>query len=156
MLKTTVANHQLVADQKGLTIEVLLPPQEGIVKIDRQRINQVLDNLIGNAMKFSPDGGTITVAMTLDQGQVLIVVADEGIGISPEQHERIFERFYQIDGSARRRFGGTGIGLAIVKRIIDAHRGKIWVESEIEKGSAFFFMLPLALESVAKAVPEMN
>jgi len=150
MLKTTVSNHQLVADQKGLTIKVSLPPEEAIVKIDKQRINQVLDNLIGNAMKFSPDGGSISVSMSLDNKHVLIIVADEGIGISPEQHDRIFERFYQIDGSPRRRFGGTGIGLAIVKRIIDAHRGRIWVESELNRGSAFFFMLPLAVKRVAE------
>lgn len=156
MLQTTVMNHQLVANQKGLTIKVNLPAEQAIVNIDKQRINQVLDNLIGNAMKFSPDGGTISVSMSIENDQVLIIIADEGIGISPEQHDRIFDRFYQIDGSARRRFGGTGIGLAIVKRIIDAHSGKIWVESELKKGSAFFFILPLALNSVNKVVPELN
>ena len=156
MLSTTVINHQLVADQKGLKIKVNLSPNKGIVNIDKQRITQVLDNLIGNAMKFSPDGGSIKVSMVIENDQVLVVVADEGIGISPEQHERIFERFYQIDGSARRRFGGTGIGLAIVKRIIDAHQGKIWVESELNRGSAFYFMLPLAINQAAKVVPEPN
>ncbi|KAA3656722.1 MAG: GAF domain-containing protein [Chloroflexi bacterium] len=156
MLQTTVANHQLVADQKGLTINVMLSSEKGMVNIDKQRITQVLDNLIGNAMKFSPDGGSIKVSMTVEQNKVLVIVADEGIGISPEQHERIFERFYQIDGSARRRFGGTGIGLAIVKRIIDAHHGKIWVQSELNRGSAFYFMLPLANSQVAKTIPELN
>ncbi|VAW36779.1 hypothetical protein MNBD_CHLOROFLEXI01-3756, partial [hydrothermal vent metagenome] len=69
---------------------------------------------------------------------------------------RIFERFYQIDGSARRRFGGTGIGLAIVKRIIDAHDGEIWVESEINKGSAFFFTLPIVKQDIAEGLPELQ
>ena len=157
LLRTTVINHQIVADQKGLTINVTLPPDRGNVNIDKQRITQVLDNLIGNAMKFSPDGGSIGVSMLVENDQVLVIVADEGIGISPEQHERIFERFYQIDGSARRRFGGTGIGLAIVKRIIDAHHGKIWVESELNKGSAFYFMLPLAKNQVQnQTVLELN
>lgn len=150
MLQVSVANHQLVADQKGLTINVELPSEKGFVNIDKQRITQVLDNLLGNAMKFSPDGGSITVSMKVKNNKVLVAVADEGIGISPEQHERIFERFYQIDGSARRRFGGTGIGLAIVKRIIDAHHGKIWVRSELNRGSAFYFMLPLAEAPVAE------
>jgi signal transduction histidine kinase len=93
-------------------------------------------------MKFSPDGGVITVAMDETDDHVVVSVKDQGIGISPEKHQKIFERFYQIDGSASRRFGGTGIGLAIVKRIVDAHNGKIWVESEVHRGSAFTFRLP--------------
>lgn len=141
-LETAVAAHQMITNQKGVHIDFVLPDEAGMVIIDRGRINQVLDNLIGNAMKFSPDGGTIKISMKEEDEFVTIAVADQGIGISPEKHRRIFERFYQIDGSASRRFGGTGIGLAIVKRIIDAHHGKIWVESEIEKGSAFTFQIP--------------
>lgn len=143
-LETAVAGHKMIASKKGLTIDFALPSQKGVVIIDRGRINQVLDNLIGNAMKFSPNGGTITVTMKQDDNSVTVAVKDEGIGISPEKHKKIFERFYQIDGSASRRFGGTGIGLAIVKRIIDAHNGKIWVESEEQRGSAFTFQLPKA------------
>jgi signal transduction histidine kinase len=82
-------------------------------------------------------------------------VVDEGIGMPAEKHQRIFERFYQIDGSSRRRFGGTGIGLAIVKRIIDAHEGEIWVESELNKGSAFLFTLPIVKQDIATTVPEL-
>lgn len=143
LLQTAVAAHRLVADKKGITIEVAVPAEKGWVSIDKGRINQVLDNLIGNAMKFSPDGGTITVSMFEEDNSVCIVISDQGIGVPVDKHQRIFERFYQIDGSARRRFGGTGIGLAIVKRIIDAHHGKIWVESEVGRGSSFFFTLPL-------------
>lgn len=143
-LETAVSSHQMIASQKGLSINFQLPPHKGVVIIDRGRINQVLDNLIGNAMKFSPDGGTISVTMSEDNDMITVAVRDEGIGISPEKHKKIFERFYQIDGSASRRFGGTGIGLAIVRRIIDAHHGKIWVESEVQKGSAFTFQLPKA------------
>lgn len=146
-LETAVASHQMIASQKGLHIESRLPEDDGVVIIDRGRINQVLDNLIGNAMKFSPDGGTITISMTKEDDMVTVAVSDEGIGISPDKHRRIFERFYQIDGSASRRFGGTGIGLAIVKRIIDAHSGKIWVESEENRGSAFTFQIPLASDT---------
>lgn len=159
MLQTAVTNHRLVADKKGLSITCTMPPgQQGLVRIDKGRINQVLDNLIGNAFKFSPDGGTIHLALLENEveGDVLISVVDEGIGMSAEKHQRIFERFYQIDGSSRRRFGGTGIGLAIVKRIIDAHNGKIWVESEINKGSAFYFTLPIVKQDIAEGVPELQ
>ena len=144
LLQTAVAAHRLVADKKGLSIVAGAPATQGLVSVDRGRINQVLDNLIGNAMKFSPDGGTITISMYEEGNSVYVVISDQGIGMPLEKHQRIFERFYQIDGSSRRRFGGTGIGLAIVKRIVDAHNGKIWVESEVDKGSSFFFTLPQA------------
>ncbi|MCA9917088.1 MAG: GAF domain-containing protein [Anaerolineales bacterium] len=154
LLKTAVANHRIVADKKGLSITCTIEEgQKGLVRIDKGRMNQVLDNLIGNAFKFSPDGGTIHLSMLEEEDEVLVSVVDEGIGMPAEKHQRIFERFYQIDGSSRRRFGGTGIGLAIVKRIIDAHEGKIWVESEIDKGSAFFFTLPIVKQDIAEQVP---
>lgn len=153
LLQTAVSAHKLVADQKGLQLFCRIEQNAaGMVNVDKGRITQVIDNLIGNAMKFSPDGGKITVDMIEQNDAVLVVVSDQGIGIAPEQHQRIFERFYQIDGSSRRRFGGTGIGLAIVKRIVDAHQGKIWVESELEKGSAFYFSLPKAKETVPEPV----
>ena len=156
LLQTAVTSHGLVADKKGLSIVCNIPKgQKGVVRIDKGRINQVLDNLIGNAFKFSPDGGKIHLSMMEQEKEVLVSVIDEGIGMPVEKHQRIFERFYQIDGSSRRRFGGTGIGLAIVKRIIDAHEGKIWVESEINKGSAFFFTLPIVKQDIAETVPEL-
>jgi two-component system sensor histidine kinase BarA len=111
---------------------------------DRDRINQVLDNLIGNAIKFSPHGGTITVQIE-DMGAMLQAsVSDSGIGVSEDQIGRIFERFYQVDGSATRKFGGAGLGLTIAKRIVEAHGGRIWVKSQIGQGSTFFFTLPKA------------
>lgn len=156
LLQTAVTSHRLVADKKGLSIVCTVPPgQRGFVRIDKGRMNQVLDNLIGNAFKFSPDGGVIRLSLAENEQDVLVSVVDEGIGMPVEKHQRIFERFYQIDGSSRRRFGGTGIGLAIVKRIIDAHEGKIWVESELNKGSAFFFTLPIVKQDIATTVPEL-
>ncbi len=146
-LKTAVASHQIVASQKGLTIVYKKPAVAAMVYMDKGRINQVVDNLIGNAMKFSPDGGTITITITERTTDVLVSIIDEGIGVPHEKQQKIFERFYQVDGSSRRRFGGTGIGLAIVKRIVDAHQGQIWVESEVGQGSAFYFSLPRVLET---------
>jgi len=156
LLRTAVISHRIVADKKGLSIVCTIPSeQKGLVRIDKGRMNQVLDNLIGNALKFSPDGGTIRLSMTENDEDVLVSVVDEGIGMPAEKHQRIFERFYQIDGSSRRRFGGTGIGLAIVKRIIDAHDGRIWVESELNKGSSFLFTLPIVKQDIATTVPEL-
>ncbi len=151
LLHTAVAGHGMVAEKKGLTVRMAPTQVEGMVNIDKGRINQVVDNLIGNAIKFSPDGGVITVSLLEQDNIVCVSVTDQGIGMAADKHQRIFERFYQIDGSSRRRFGGTGIGLAIVKRIIDAHHGKIWVESELSKGSSFLFTLPKAQVAQADA-----
>ncbi len=154
-LKTAVASHQIVASQKGLHIIYKKPAFQAMVYMDKDRISQVVDNLIGNAMKFSPDGGTISVTITERSDDVLVTIKDEGIGVPKEKQRKIFERFYQVDGSARRRFGGTGIGLAIVKRIVDAHKGQIWVESEVGKGSVFYFTLPkVVVEETAVSLPE--
>lgn len=144
LIETSVEGHKLVADRKGLRVTHSLPESGALVWVDRARINQVIDNLVGNAMKFSPDGGTISVSMMETEDEVQIVISDEGIGVPADKRERIFERFYQVDGSARRRFGGTGVGLAIVKRIVDAHQGKIWVESEVGQGSSFYVAFPRA------------
>ncbi len=142
LLEEAVDGHRIGARENGLTLTLRPPKTKGVVQVDRGRINQVLDNLIGNAMKFSPDGGTIELRMVEREEDLLVVVADEGIGVPEEKVGRIFDRFYQIDGTSRRRFGGAGIGLAIVKRIVDAHQGDIWVQSEEGKGSRFYFTLP--------------
>lgn len=142
LVQRSVAGHSIVAEKKGLIIEVNLPDTEPIAYIDKGRINQVLDNLISNALKFSPDGGTVTVTLIDEVDKIHILVTDQGIGIPPDKLQRIFDRFYQVDGSSRRRFGGTGLGLAIVKRIVEAHQGAIWVESEIDQGSTFHLVVP--------------
>lgn len=146
LIRTTVASHQLIAQERGLQIVHQIPAgMAGLVLADKDRLNQVLNNLIGNAIKFSPDGGTIQVSLHEVEGKVQVVVSDEGIGMPADQVHRIFDRFYQVDGSSRRRFSGTGLGLAIAKRILEAHDGVIWVESELDKGSTFYFTLPQLL-----------
>lgn len=152
LVRTTVSSHQLIAQERGLVLKHEIEPgARGMILADKDRINQVLNNLIGNAIKFSPDGGTVRVLLREAEGQVQVAVSDNGIGMPADQIHRIFDRFYQVDGSSRRRFGGTGLGLAIVKRILEAHDGAIWVESELEKGSTFYFTLPQFLP-VAEAV----
>jgi two-component system sensor histidine kinase VicK len=142
LLLETLALHQLNVSSRGLELKLEVARGAAMIEGDRGRITQVLNNLIGNAMKFSPDGGTIRLALEEQEDYVQVSVADDGIGVPPDKLNRIFERFYQIDGSARRRFGGAGIGLAIVKRIVEAHQGEIWVESELSRGSRFTFRLP--------------
>lgn len=111
---------------------------------DPERLGQVFANLLGNAIKFTPGPGTITVRLTNVEGAIRAEVIDEGIGIAEDHLERIFERFYQVDGSSKRRFRGTGLGLAIVKEIVDAHGGTITVASEVGTGSTFSFAIPVA------------
>ncbi len=130
------------AEKAGLTLVANLPDDLPLVAGDEGRLLQVFDSLLGNAIKFSPDGGQIVVTIEDAGSMVRASVADQGVGIPEDERERIFDRFYQVDGSVRRRFGGTGLGLAIAKRIVEAHGGRIWVESEPGEGSTFYFTLP--------------
>ncbi len=130
------------AESAGLILVDNIPDDLPLVAGDEGWLLQVFDNLLGNAIKFSPDGGRITVTVEDVGPMERVSVADQGIGIPKDQQERIFERFYQVDGSAKRRFGGVGLGLAIVKRIVETHGGKVWVESEEGKGSTFYFTIP--------------
>lgn len=133
---------EVTARQAGIVLKADIPPDLPLVPGDRDRLNQVFDNLLGNAIKFSPDGGEVTIRVW-DAGDVVEAsISDNGIGIPAGELEKIFERFYQVDGSTTRRFGGTGLGLAIVKRIVEAHGGRVWAESEQGRGSTFFFTLP--------------
>jgi signal transduction histidine kinase len=133
---------EVAATNLGIALRLEAPVDLPPISIDRDRINQVFDNLLGNAIKFSPRGGIITIGIE-DSGEfVKLSVADTGVGIPPDKLSRVFDRFYQVDGSATRRFGGAGLGLAIAKRIVEAHGGQIWAESEVGEGSTFYFTLP--------------
>jgi PAS domain S-box-containing protein len=142
LVESAVKSARPSAAQAGIELRTevteALPPIRG----DEGRLRQVLDNLLGNAIKFSPDGGTIVVRACSTEDGAQIAVIDQGIGIPANKQDKIFERFYQVDGSSRRRFPGTGLGLAIAKRIVEAHDGKIWVESGEGEGSTFYFTLP--------------
>ena len=142
LVSETVQVVEATAAQSGLAVRAEVAKPLPLVYGDRDRLAQVLDNLLDNAIKFSPHGGTITVRVRPVHKTVRVEVADQGIGMPADQLDKIFERFYQVDGSSKRRFPGTGLGLAIAKGIVEAHNGKIWAESEVGKGSAFFFALP--------------
>jgi signal transduction histidine kinase len=110
---------------------------------DVTHLRRVLDNLLGNALKFTPAGGRITVRLRQEGQNLVLEVADTGLGIPEDQLERIFERFYQVDGSMSRRFGGAGLGLALVKEIAEAHGGSVSVHSQPGEGSTFRVTLPV-------------
>lgn len=130
-------------EKKRLWVKLEVP--EGLlVRADRERIGQVMDNLIMNAIKFTSQGGVTITAKSKDGEAARISVADTGIGIPPEALNKVFERFQQLDGSATRRYGGVGLGLAIVKSILDAHHINIEVKSTLGQGTEFTFDLPLA------------
>jgi GAF domain-containing protein len=134
--------HQVAAMVANITLHEVMPGSVPVIHADRDRLNQVFDNLLGNAIKFSPAGGDITIQVTDIGNAIQASVSDTGIGIPPDRLELVFERFYQVDGSTSRRFGGAGLGLAIVKRIVEAHGGRIWATSGVNQGSTFTFTLP--------------
>jgi len=113
-----------------------------VVIADEDKVDQILTNLTSNAIKYSPKGGDITITGHADTSGVVISVADQGMGISKEQQQKIFDRFHRVDNRDTREVGGTGLGLYLVKHLVEAHGGKIWVESEVGKGSTFTFTLP--------------
>ena len=123
-------------------ILVSFAPKLAPVRGDRMKLDLVLRNLIANAIKYSPDGGTILLSAENCRGDVVICVRDQGIGIPEENLTRIFDRNFRIAGPGSRKIRGSGQGLAIVKRIVEGHGGTFRVESEMGKGSAFFFTLP--------------
>ena len=142
MARVALQSCEVAAVTAGIFLRLQAAEQLPTIPVDRDRVNQVFDNLLGNAIKFSPRGGTITIDVA-DAGDMLCVsVVDTGVGIPPDKLDKVFDRFYQVDGSATRRFGGAGLGLAIARRIVEAHGGRIWVESEVNHGSAFRFTLP--------------
>jgi len=129
------------ADRAELKLDIDSPPTLPEVLADEARVEQVLVNLIHNAIKFTPSGGRISISAKAKDNDIMVSVADTGIGIPPDDLPRIFERFYKADKS--RTGGGTGLGLAIAKHIVEAHDGRIWAESVEGKGSNFNFTLPL-------------
>jgi signal transduction histidine kinase len=137
-----VENIRNLAAIKGVELELRIDPSTGSVEADPMRVGQVATNLIGNAIKFSPEKSKIEVFASGDSGTVTISVKDYGRGIAQRDLSRLFQRFAQLDSSTTRKAGGTGLGLVISKGIVEQHGGKIWVESALGKGSTFSFSLP--------------
>ena len=149
---TSVDRLRLFAERQRVALVVDVAPDLPRVFGDEERLGQVLVNLLHNAVKFSPDGGEVRVAVRVVDGSVEVAVEDHGIGISRADRARVFERFYKAD-RARVRGGGTGLGLSITRHIVEGHDGQIRVASEEGRGSTFTFVIPIAVPATPTAIP---
>ncbi len=149
LLQSSASSVKPQAQKKGVDIEVKLPAQFERAVGDKERLRQVLVNLLANAVKFTPKGGKITASLSFADKQpelksagYRIVIEDSGVGIPPDQFDKIFQSFYQVDSSSTREFGGAGLGLAIVKSFVEGHGGQVQVSSTVGQGSRFTIVLP--------------
>jgi signal transduction histidine kinase len=133
-----------IAEGKRIEVRIEIGPGLDTVTLDRPRFKQILYNLLSNALKFTNDGGHVLIGAELDGAESFrLIVSDDGIGIRAEDIGRLFTEFEQLDSGTARRFGGTGLGLALTRTLVGIHGGSIDVESEIQKGSRFIVTLPL-------------
>jgi two-component system sensor histidine kinase BaeS len=145
LVNTAVAALRPQYEEKEITLETDLPSDAPIVRADRDRIRQVLVNLLGNALQYTPSGERVIIRLRLEDDKVHLSVQDTGTGLNIVDLERVFQRFYRVDKSRSRASGGSGIGLTIARHIVEAHHGRIWAESAgPNQGSTFHFTLPLA------------
>ncbi len=142
VLSEAVENIRSLAGMRKVEIDLRVDGTAGAVDADSMRIGQVITNLLGNAIKFSPDGGHVEIFASGDESLVTVSIKDYGRGIAPRDLNRLFQRFAQLDSSTTRKAGGTGLGLVISKGIVEQHGGRIWVESALDHGSTFSFSLP--------------
>ena len=143
LVTQVVFRLQELAHDKGLRLEVEWPKTEMYINADRDKINQVLINLVNNAIKFTDQGKIKIIIENSNSTSITTRIIDTGIGIPKDEWDKIFDKFYQIGKSADRKNRGTGLGLAITKNLIEMHKGKIWLESEEGRGSEFSFILPI-------------
>jgi signal transduction histidine kinase/response regulator of citrate/malate metabolism len=149
MARLAVTDFQAPAKQAGVTLQANIAPEVPLIYADAIHMRRVLDNLLGNALKFTPSGGLISLTVSLEDRCVILKVADTGIGISPDHLDKIFQRFYQVDGSSKRRYGGVGLGLALVREIVEQHSGTVQVTSAVNQGTTFRISLPVMVEPQA-------
>ena len=142
-VESCIETTQRTAAEKDLRVSVNLQQPLPDIAADRRRLAEVLQNLLDNAMQYTPAGGQIMVGASANGAEVTITVSDTGIGIPQADQSRIFERFYRVDVARSREVGGTGLGLSISKHLVEAHGGRIWVESEVGQGSQFHFTVPI-------------
>jgi len=143
LVAESVASVRSLAEAKSHILETASDVPTA-VEADRLRIKQILVNLLSNAIKFTPEGGRIRLEARVQESFVVVSVCDTGVGIPPEEHESIFEKFHQVGATTKGVREGTGLGLAITKRLVEQHGGGIWVQSEPEQGSTFSFKLPMS------------
>ena len=142
MVQRRVSQAEVIARGKSIALKTEIAENLPRVEVDGRRIEQVVANLLDNALNHTPSGGTVTIAVLHDKDDILVSVSDTGEGIPAEHLSYVFERFYKVDNARSRKTGGAGLGLAIAKQMVELHGGRIWVESEVGKGSKFSFTLP--------------
>jgi signal transduction histidine kinase len=146
LIQAAAGDFQVLVNQSGLVLEVETQPDVPLVNADPRHLRKVIDNLLANAIKFTPTGGRLQVSVYPQQQGACVQVSDTGIGIPPDDLDKVFQRFYQVDGSIRRRYEGTGLGLALVREIVEGHHG--WIKAESTgipgQGCTFTFWLPAA------------
>jgi signal transduction histidine kinase len=147
LVEQVVNEVEVARAGRGIHVRNLVSHDLPLLEADRERLHQVLFNLLDNAFRFSQQGGQVTVRADRENGSCQVSVEDNGPGIPAEHLPFVFERFYRVDQSRSRHDGGTGIGLAIARSVVEAHGGRIWAESHIGEGSRFRFVLPLAVVS---------
>jgi two-component system phosphate regulon sensor histidine kinase PhoR len=138
-----------LAEGKSVNLEPSGPPEQVCVWTDQRALRTILDNLINNAVKYTPPGGRVVVAWNADEHEARIDVIDSGVGIPSDQLPRVFERFYRVDRSRNRAVGGTGLGLAIVKHLVEELGGRVEAQSTLDRGSTFSVWLPLVISDSA-------
>jgi len=151
VVEQAVASFYPQAERAAVTVNLAKGEGLPLVQADPGRIAQVLANLLDNALRYTPQGGEVTVSLEAQEGYVLMTVADNGRGIPKEELPYVFDRFYRADPSRSRETGGSGLGLAIAREIVQAHGGDIWIESEVDRGTKVGVRLPVAEESISTA-----
>ena len=142
LVQRRVSQAEVIAQGKNISLKTDITERLPEIEADGRRVEQVVANLLDNALNHTPQGGTVTIAVSPGKDGILVSVSDTGEGIPPEHLPYIFERFYRVDDARSRKTGGAGLGLAIAKQMVELHGGRIWVESEAGKGSKFSFTLP--------------
>ena len=148
------ADYEALAETGGRVLGTDLPDGAVVIHADREKVRVVLDNLISNAVKFTPAGGQVRVALRSRGDEIEMSVADTGVGIQSQELERIFDRFYQAENHMTRRHGGVGLGLSIVRGLVELHGGRVWVESVPGQGSRFVVVLPVHVSGGVPALLE--
>jgi len=151
LLVEAVDGMRARAVAKGLTLRLEASEPAPVIWGDAMLLRQAIANLVDNAIKYTPSGGTVTVGLQVVGQEVHILISDTGVGIAPEDQVRLFEKFYRIRRRGMEDVPGSGLGLAIVKSIVERHGGRVWLESQLNRGSTFTIALPFRKPSVSDA-----
>ncbi|MBM4449089.1 MAG: ATP-binding protein, partial [Chloroflexi bacterium] len=149
LLHSIVDSVKPLAQKNRLSLNAELPTSLPVIQADEDRLRQVVLNLLNNAFKFTPAGGSVTVRARTDEANLVVEVQDTGPGISQEEQERLFEPYQQL-AKERARLSGLGLGLSLAKKLVELHGGRIWVQSKKGRGSTFLFSIPLEVKEKAK------